>query len=33
MARHDGLFAESLEVAAGLLLEDYIEKPSDLKSS
>lgn len=33
MARHDGLFAESLEVAEGLLLEDYIEKPSDLKSS
>lgn len=33
MARHDGLFAESLEVAEGLLLEDYVEKPSDLKSN
>ncbi len=30
LARQDGLFAESLEVAEGLLLEDYIEKPSDL---
>lgn len=31
LARQDGLFAESLEVAEGLLLENYIEKPSDLK--
>ena len=30
MARHDGLLAESMEVAEGLLLEDYIEKPADL---
>ena len=33
MARDDGLFAESLEVAEGLLLQNYVEKPSDLKSS
>jgi len=32
LAREDGLFGESLEIAAGLLLQDYIEKPSDLKT-
>lgn len=30
MARADGLFAESLEIAVGLLLQGYIEKPSSL---
>ena len=30
LARQDDLFAESLEVAEGLLLEDYIEQPADL---
>lgn len=31
-ARTDDLFTESMEIAEGLLLEDYTEKPSDLKS-
>lgn len=30
LARHDGLFAESMEIAEGLLLEDYSEKPSQV---
>jgi hypothetical protein len=30
LARRDGLFAESMEVAEGLLLQDYSEKPSPL---
>jgi len=29
-ARHDGLFAESMEIAEGLLLQDYSETPSEL---
>ncbi|HXW77638.1 MAG TPA: M48 family metallopeptidase [Candidatus Eremiobacteraceae bacterium] len=31
LARHDDLFGESMEIAEGFLLQDYIEKPSDNK--
>ena len=30
-ARQDNLFGESMEIAEGLLLQDYLEKPSDAK--
>lgn len=30
LARKDGLFAESMEIAEGLLLEDYTEKPQQI---
>jgi hypothetical protein len=33
LARADGLFAESMEIAEGLLLQDYIEKPAELKKT
>jgi hypothetical protein len=31
LARRAGLFGESMEIAEGLLLQDYTEKPSDVK--